>query len=64
MPRKEQFMAYKRKSNVGAVVGGITATVLLLGLLGGVAYKSEGFKNWDVKNWFNNINNNAKIISW
>lgn len=48
-------MAYyhKKKSNVGAVVGGSIAFLLLLALVGGVAYKSEGFKNWDVKEWFN-----------
>lgn len=43
---------YKKKNNVGAVIGGTIAFLLLLGLIGGVAYKSEGFRNWNVKDWF------------
>ncbi len=43
----------KRKTNVGGIIAGSIATVLLLGLIGGVAYKSEGFRNWNIKEWFN-----------
>ena len=43
---------YRKKSNIGTIVGGTIAGLLLLGLVGGVAYKSQGFRNWDIKNWF------------
>lgn len=44
----------KRKSNSGKVVLISILSVILLGLLAGVAYKSNGFRNWDVREWFSN----------
>lgn len=49
MPR---YHYYPKKKNVGGIVATILGIILLLGLVGGIAYKSEGFRNWDVKNWF------------
>lgn len=53
---KERMTNYvkilQKKTNVGAIVGGTIAGLLLLGFIGGVACKSEGFRNWDIKNLF------------
>lgn len=44
----------KRKSNSGKLVFISILSIVLLGLLAGVAYKSNGFRNWNVQEWFSN----------
>lgn len=46
-------MARKRKT-LGVVCGCIGG-LLALGIVAGVGYKSQGFREWDVKGWFEKV---------
>ena len=41
-----------RKVNIGSVIGYLLCLILLIGLIGSIAYFSDGFKDWNVKDWF------------
>lgn len=44
----------KRKSNSAKIILISILSVVLLGLLAGIAYKSNGFRDWNVQEWFSN----------
>lgn len=42
----------KRKNRTAGVICGCIGGLLALGIVAGVGYKSQGFRDWDVKGWF------------